>query len=63
MLIMSNLKLELLNVEHFLSNLNGFKNFIILCEGSTGIYPLVTAEEINRDFVLIGNIYNGVKCD
>ena len=32
-----------LNVEHFLSNLNGFENFIVLYEGSTGTFSLATA--------------------
>ena len=40
-------------MEHFLSNLDGFENFIVLYEGSTGIFSLATTKEINRDFVLI----------
>ena len=37
-----------LNVEHFLSNLNGFENFIVLYEGYTGTFSLATAQEIKR---------------
>ena len=30
-------------MEHFLSNLHGFENFIVLYEGSTGMFSLTTA--------------------